>query len=260
MVTPQLPTPSAVKDCSPEDGLGIHFSMAFQPIVNASSGQVFAYEALVRGASEHSSAQVLANVSAENRYVFDQACRVKSIQLAAEFGMRTFLSMNFFPNAFYEPDCCICATLLEAQNRGFRTSRIIFELTEGEKVEDPVRLRDAVAWYRDQGFWTAIDDFGSGHAGLNLLADFQTDIVKLDMNLIRGINEDLVRQKIVKGIVRVCRELSIEPIAEGIETYEEYQTVRDFGVDLFQGYYFARPQFEALATVSCDLFDGKRRN
>src|SRR4029079_1704071 len=104
MPTPQAPMPSASKDCAPQDALGIQFSMAFQPIVNASSGQIFAHEALVRGDGEQSSAQIMAKVSAENRYVFDQACRVKSIQLAAQFGMRTFLSMNFFPNAFYEPD------------------------------------------------------------------------------------------------------------------------------------------------------------
>ena len=87
------------------------------------------------------------------------------------------------------------------------------------------------------GFRTAIDDFGAGHAGLALLAEFQPDIAKLDMDLIRGIDTDTARQKIVKYSVAMLHDLGLTPLCEGIETLSEMQTLRDLGVNLMQGYF-----------------------
>lgn len=123
-------------------------------------------------------------------------------------------------------------------------------LQKQRKIDDHKHLREIVEYYKSRGFLTAIDDFGAGYAGLNLLANIQTDLIKLDMALIRQVDQDKVRQAIVKGIVLVCRELSIEVIAEGIETYEELSVLKDFGIELFQGYYFARPAFRSLAKLS----------
>ena len=107
--------------------------------------------------------------------------------------------------------------------------------------------------YRKQGFKTAIDDFGSGYAGLNLLADFQPDLLKLDMELIRGIDQDSVRQVLVDGTVQMCRRLGVEVIAEGVETREELAALKGMGIQLFQGYLLARPGFEALPDVDLAL-------
>ena len=82
-----------------------------------------------------------------------------------------------------------------------------------------------------------------------------TDLVKLDMALIRNIDKDKGRRAIARGIIQVCRELSMQVIAEGIETYEELNTLGELGVELFQGYYFARPTFQALAVVPPELYD-----
>ena len=95
----------------------------------------------------------------------------------------------------------------------------------------------------------AIDDFGAGHSGLNLLADFQPDLIKLDMNLVRDIVNRGPRQAIVRAIVQACTELQVEIIAEGVETLDEYHWFEDQGVHLFQGFLFARPEFEALPAV-----------
>ncbi|MFT6206191.1 MAG: EAL domain-containing protein (putative c-di-GMP-specific phosphodiesterase class I) [Colwellia sp.] len=84
---------------------------------------------------------------------------------------------------------------------------------------------------------------------MGLLADFQTNIVKIDMGLIRNINEDKVRQSIVKNCLNIFNDLNITPLAEGIETKEEYRCLRDFGIELMQGYFFARPGFENLPLV-----------
>lgn len=99
------------------------------------------------------------------------------------------------------------------------------------------------------GFKTAIDDFGAGYSGLNLLADFQTDIVKLDMALIRNIDTDTGRQTIVTHTLNMLRELGVRALAEGIESEEEYRWLKAAGVELMQGYYFAKPGFESLPEI-----------
>lgn len=248
--------PLGCSECLDGAGLDFDFTMAFQPIVEVSSGRIFAHEALVRGPNGEGAGSVFAHVNDGNRYRFDQACRVKAIRLASQLGMHTMLSINFLPNAVYRPELCIRTTLKAAQEWDFPIERIIFEVTEGERIDDQAHLRNIIAHYKERGFCTAIDDFGAGYAGLNLLADFQSDIVKLDMALIRDIDKDRTRRAITNGILRMCGDLGIQVIAEGVETREEYLTLRDFGIDLFQGYYFARPAFQALAEVPAAALEG----
>ena len=225
------------------------FTMAFQPIVSASRRNVFAYEALVRGVGGESAATVLAGVTRRNRYAFDQSCRRTAIDLAARLGiveLGVFLSINFIPGAMYEPENCVRATLAAARRVKLPADRLIFEVTEGEEVLNPSHLAKIFDVYRRHGFKPAIDDFGAGYAGLNLLAEFQPNIIKLDRKLIQDIDASQPRRSIVRAVLSVCTDLAITPLAEGVETEAEYRTLRALGIDLFQGYLFARPGFEAL--------------
>ena len=95
----------------------------------------------------------------------------------------------------------------------------------------------------------AIDDFGAGYSGLNLLADFQPDQIKLDMKLIRGIEWHGPRQAIVRAINQICLDLGIDVIAEGVETELEYAWLASQGIHLYQGYLFAKPGFESFPKV-----------
>jgi EAL domain-containing protein (putative c-di-GMP-specific phosphodiesterase class I) len=229
-------------------------TMAFQPIVDVRRRTVFGYEALVRGRGGEGAGAVLAQVDDGNRYAFDQTCRVTAIELASRLGLAGMLSINFLPNAVYRAETCIRATLEAAAKLDFPPDRLMFEVTESEQVRDQQHLKTIFDEYRRQGFTTAIDDFGAGHSGLNLLADFQPDIVKLDMALTRNVDTDRVRRAIVSGIVRLCEELGIRLVAEGIETAGECLALQDEGIELFQGYLFARPGFEALPAVAEDLW------
>jgi EAL domain-containing protein (putative c-di-GMP-specific phosphodiesterase class I) len=132
----------------------------------------------------------------------------------------------------------------------FPTDRLIFEFTENEQIVDPDHLAHIVATYQKMGFGTALDDFGAGHAGLALLARFQTDSVKLDRELIRGIDSSLSRRLIVEAMVRMCEGLRIRVIAEGVETEAELTVLRGLGIRYAQGYLFARPAFERLPQAS----------
>lgn len=230
--------------CRDADPLQFDFSYAFQPIVDVQARRVFAHEALVRGPAGEPASSVLSRITAENRYSFDQACREKAIRIAASLNLESHLSINFLPNAIYRPEVCIRSTLQAAARHGFPVERIIFETVEGEKVSDGKWLAEILSEYKRIGFKTAIDDFGAGFAGLNLLADFQPDMVKLDMALIRGIDHSPARRAIVAGVVSMCGQLAIEVIAEGIETRDEAQCLSDLGIRLMQGYWFGRPQFE----------------
>lgn len=223
--------------------------MAFQPIVDVANGGVWAHEALVRGLEGQGAGWVLGQVTDATRYAFDQSCRIKAIELASSLPMNgARLSINFLPNAVYKAETCIRATLAAARRTGFPTDRIIFEVTENERVVDHDHLKSIFTEYRRQGFLTAIDDFGSGYSGLNLLAEFQPDIIKLDMELTRNIDSERARRSIVKAILSVCEDLAITPIAEGIETADEAKALRDLGVTLMQGYLFAKPAFQAVVT------------
>ncbi len=247
-------TELSCRNCIDGAGLDIDFSFAFQPIVDCLKREIFSHEALVRGPANEPANTVLDRLNDQTRYRFDQSCRVRVVRMAAQLQCPVNVNINFYPNAVYKPELCIRTTLAAADQYGFPTGRIIFEVTEGEEITDHAHLLAIIQEYRKHGFRTAIDDFGAGYAGLNLLSEFQPDFIKLDMKLIRGIDSNRPRQAIVKGIVQVCSELSIGIIAEGVETSEEYHWLKDAGIFLFQGYHFARPGFEILPEIRSDAF------
>ncbi len=235
--------------CGNPDRLGFQFDYAYQPIVDVARRSVYAHEALVRGPQGEGGMSVLSQVNEANRYRFDQACRVKAIKTAAQLGLAQRVSINFLPNAVYKPEVCIRTTLEAARTHGFPTERIIFEVTEGERVEDGPWLATILREYQRCGFLTAIDDFGAGYAGLELLADFRPDIIKLDMALVRGVDTSRSRQAITRGMVRICAELGIQIVAEGVETPGERDFFLGEGVTLMQGYLFGRPAFRGLTAA-----------
>lgn len=233
--------PVACAACRDGQAFGTSITMAFQPIVEVPTRTVFAHEALVRGSDGASAQDVLGSVSADNQYAFDQACRVRALECAVESRLPALLSINFLPNAVYNPEHCLRATLAAAERVGWPLANIIFEVTEHEAISDAAHLLNILRTYRARGFLTAIDDFGAGYAGLNLLADFQPDLLKLDIGLVRGIDSDRVRQRIVHHMTRLCADLGVRIIGEGVETAGESSALLDMGVALQQGYYFARP-------------------
>lgn len=233
------------------NSFSIPFTMAFQPILDVSAGRIWGYEALVRGVAGQGAYEVLSQVTDKNRYAFDQACRVKAIELAAVAIGDTDakLSINFMPNAVYEPRACIRATLETAARTHFDPSRLMFEFTENERMTDVEHVSHIVSEYRRMGFTTALDDFGAGYAGLSLLSRFQTDLIKLDMELLRGIEASRVKQAIVRGLAGIAAELNIVLLAEGIETAEELAVLKGLGIKLFQGYFFAKPKVESFISM-----------
>ena len=238
--------------CSEEVELPFKFKMAFQPIVDLNSRTVWGYEALVRGVNGEPAFSVLNQVTDDTRYRFDQAARVMAIETAgALFGGRDLrLSINFMPNAVYEPSACIQKSLAAARRAHFPRKNLMFEFTENEKMTDPAHVQRIVEAYRKFGFIAALDDFGAGYAGLGLLARLQPDLIKIDMELLRDDHLSRSKQAIIAGVVGIARALEIIVLAEGVESEAELTVLRAAGISLFQGFYFAKPSVMALREVS----------
>ncbi len=236
------------------DGAGLPFTirMAFQPILDLQKREIYAYEALVRGPQGEGAGWVLNQITPQLLYRFDQVARVTAIRTAAQLQMKEKLSINFLPNAVYKPETCIKATLEAAEEFGFDRTRLIFEVSESEEVISVSHLTGILEEYRYQGFLSAIDDFGAGYSGLKLLTRLTPDLVKFDRDLVSGIEGDSRKQKIMRHMIALARDMDIAIIAEGIEEPAERDWLFEHGIYLQQGYLFARPALEQL--VSQEIF------
>jgi EAL domain-containing protein (putative c-di-GMP-specific phosphodiesterase class I) len=241
--------------CRDDIALPFRFKMAFQPIVDVSLGRVWGYEALVRGPDGEPAGFVLNQVTDEERYRFDQAARVFAIETAGRLfdgDPELMLSINFMPNAVYEPNACIQKSLAAARRANFPHRNLMFEFTENERMADPAHVQRIVEAYRALGFWTALDDFGAGYAGLGLLSRLQPDLIKIDMELLRGIHRSSAKQAIIAGIAQIAESLNVRLLAEGVEEEEEFFVLRAAGISLFQGYLFAKPALMDLPAINFD--------
>jgi blue light- and temperature-responsive anti-repressor len=226
------------------------FSFAFQPIVDAVAREVSGFEALIRGTWDEPAWQVLQQLPPERLNQFDQTARGEAIALAARLGVKGNLHLNFLPNALQDSPKTILTTIERAHEVGLPIHRIVLEVTEHDVSENPSEFADLMREVRGLGIQLAIDDYGGGGSGLNLLAELDPDQVKLDMGLIRGIERHGPRQSIVRAIVSLCADLDIGVIAEGVETVAQFAWLVTNQIRLFQGYLFARPAFEAFPVAS----------
>jgi len=225
------------------------FTFAFQPIVDTKVREVLSYEALIRGSGNQPAHQILGQVPAERMHLFDEKARMQAISLATRLGIGCDLNLNLLPRSLYSSPTAILSTMDAANRHHLPITRIVLEVTEGEIIADTTHFAGLINEYRGLGLKVAIDDFGAGYSGLNLLVNFQPDQIKLDMFLVRGIEAHGPRQAIVRAIDQACRDLGIDVIAEGVETIAEYEWLANQGVRLFQGYLFAKPGFESFPPI-----------
>ncbi len=240
-----------------KEGIDFEFSFAFQPIVDVRKREINSFEALIRGPHGEPAASVLARISDENIPMFDEICRWKAIEMASRLHIPKKLNINLSAKGLYQVDLNITATFKASLNTGFPVENIIFEVIETENLTDQRNLLINLKLLQEFGFKTAIDDFGMGYSGLKLLLEYQPNFVKLDRQLISNIHQDRVKQSIFSGMQRMCEKLSIDMVAEGVEMAEEYLWLENAGVAFIQGYYFARPEFEALPEVACQAYLNK---
>lgn len=234
--------------------LEVEFSFAFQPIVNVCKREISSFEALIRGPQGESARSVLAKMMRNDKKKLYNAHSYKVIELANYLNLSKQVNINLSASELYHVDLSMIGAFVSSRYNGISVENIVFEITESEDFTGKDLLFNRLKLLQDFGFKTAIDDFGAGYSGLKLLMEYQPNFIKLDRRLISNIHSDRVKQSIFFGIQQMCQHLSIEIVAEGIENKSEYIWLKKEGVELFQGFYFAKPAFEALPKVSCSVF------
>ena len=213
--------------------------MAFQPIVRHSDRGLFGYEALVRSTYAPltgpgaiiQAAEELGRLGELGRAIHTLVAR------AARAGpAETTLLVNLHPWDLRDEGLFAAGSPL-AEIAG----RVVLEITERASLEHVPDLRPRIDALRRQGFRIALDDLGAGYAGLSCLVDLAPDVVKIDMSLVRGVDRDPTRHRLVRAIAHLCSELGISAVAEGVETGGERDALSAIGCDLMQGFLFARP-------------------
>jgi EAL domain-containing protein (putative c-di-GMP-specific phosphodiesterase class I) len=192
--------------------------------------------------------ELVAQIDPKLTSQFDERILIRELQVAAALRLESMgakISLNMGPASGLDR----AHVLQEAKRLGIKPSSIVIELTEGVRME-PLKLARIIAYHRSAGVVVALDDFGGGYAGLNVLATCVPDVLKIDGELIRNINSSPLKKTIVGAFADVCRTLSVEIVAEGVETIAEVDALHRMGINLMQGYFFAHPQTGQLPEVS----------
>lgn len=220
----------------------------FQPIVEAGDpgGEVFAYECLLRGLDADGDLVNPGDMFEEAEaagllFNLDREARVTAIRRAAEYGVESNIFINFNPTSIYDPTYCLRSTMKVFEEVELRPEKVVFEITEGQRVKDVRDLLNIVDFYRDAGFRIALDDLGAGYNSLSLLSKLRPDFVKLDIDLVRDVGVDPYKTKVADKILEMANSLNVAVVAEGVESVQEYDWLNEHGADYLQGYLFARP-------------------
>jgi EAL domain-containing protein (putative c-di-GMP-specific phosphodiesterase class I) len=183
-------------------------------------------------------------VPAEHRAAFDHRAMLMALFTAAKLGLRSKLALNVAPSVVRHQGM-LQSLRTAAATAGIRPDRIILELSESE-FADPGHAVACLQAYRAAGFLTALDDFGVGQTGLGILASVQPPLIKLDPHLVHGVADDAVRHAIVESIVALARRLGSLLVAEGVETAADARALRQLGINLQQGFFYAMPEIDVL--------------
>jgi EAL domain-containing protein (putative c-di-GMP-specific phosphodiesterase class I) len=209
----------------------------FHPIVLAETGEIFGYEALARGVPRIlRSPEVMFEVAAEADLVWElsRLCRARALSGAKDLLQGDqLLFVNVDPHDFADPGFGVLDSI--------DPRRIVLEITERTAIKDYPKFRERLRSFRERGFRFAVDDAGSGYAGLGSIANLEPDFIKLDISLINSIDTNFIKQNLVETMVGFAKEQGAMVIAEGIERVEELETVKRLGVPLVQGFLLHHP-------------------
>ncbi|HEY2855464.1 MAG TPA: EAL domain-containing protein [Gemmatimonadaceae bacterium] len=218
----------------------------YHPIVITETQEIYGYEALARGVMRSlRSPEVMFDVAAEADLVWElsRLCRSRAIE-----GMDTHLQpgellfLNVDPHDFNDPAF--------NEHEVKYPDRVVIEITERTAIKDYPKFRERLRAFREAGFRFAVDDAGSGYAGLGSIANLEPDYIKLDISLINGIDSNFIKQNLVETMVKFSNDHGAKVIAEGVERAEEFKAVKELGVHLVQGFFLHRPSRAPAATLA----------
>lgn len=241
-----------VRENRAEGGFAGHpCQFALQPIVEPRRRKISSFEFLIRSPSGGSPESYFETVPAEQLYLADLQSKAFAFDLVNRLGLQDCkLSINLLPMSLTDVPLAVERLLEQISTHGLNPRQVIVEVTEQQAISRLDAFGAAIVQLRRAGIALAIDDFGAGFAGLSLLAEFQPDKLKIDRKIIQGIHTDGPRQAIVRAIVQACSAMGIIPVAEGVETMEEWCWLQAAGLERFQGYLFARPALNGVPAIN----------
>ncbi len=212
--------------------------MAYQPIVCPRTRSVFGYEALLRSNEPtlpHPGAVIDAAERLDAMQLLGRTVRERAPEPLASAGDEVMLFVNLHVQDLLDP------TLTAPSSPLSRMADRVLEITERSSLNELTDVRARVARLREMGFRIAVDDLGAGYAGLTSFTLLEPEVVKLDMTLIRDVHVSATKQKVIRSIASLCKDMGMLIVAEGVEVAEERDALVDLGCDLLQGFLFARP-------------------
>jgi EAL domain-containing protein (putative c-di-GMP-specific phosphodiesterase class I)/GGDEF domain-containing protein len=216
----------------------------YHPIVVTETAEIYGYEALARGGQRGlRSPEIMFGVAEEANLIWElsRLCRRRAIEgIPINLEPHQFLFINIDPHDFRDPTF----RYLDVDELGIEhPERIVLEITERTAITDYPVFQEYISSFRKQGFRFAVDDAGSGYAGLGSIANLEPDFIKLDISLISGIDTNFMKQNLVETMVSFANDHGIKVIAEGVEREEEWETVKALGAHYTQGFLFHKPRF-----------------
>ena len=228
----------------------------FQPIVWADNPtNIYAQECLLRAEASDGrivSAGTILDAAREASLLaqIDLAARHTAIREAVRHRVESDLFINLTPTYLYDPASCLRSTVRALDRAGILRSKVVIEVTETDKTDDVDTLRALTNYCRDNGFRVALDDVGSGYSSLNTIHWLRPDFIKLDMDLIRGVDHDPYKAAIAQKVIELAHDLEISTIAEGVETSGEMRWVQAHGATFAQGWLIAPPASPPVEDIS----------
>jgi len=217
----------------------------YEPIVDAHALTVFGYEALVRGpaGTRLASPLELFDVAAEEGLLFELDCLCRSAALAGAVGFPqgAKLFLNIRPSSFHDPSFQPDALIRTLERCQLGPQDVVFEISEQESIDNYEIFREARDGYGKLGFQFALDDTGAGYASLEAVAELAPEFIKVDRAFVRGIDEDPVRQTILRALQVLASELGARIVGEGLDTLEELRMLGSLGIPFGQGWLFGKP-------------------
>jgi EAL domain-containing protein (putative c-di-GMP-specific phosphodiesterase class I)/GGDEF domain-containing protein len=219
----------------------------YHPIIVTATEEVYGFEALARGVRrELRSPEVLFEVAAEANMVWELSRLLRKRAVAGIIGELKegqYLFLNVDPHDFDDPTF----RNLTPEDLGIPDpGKVVLEITERTAIKDYPRFQEYLKAFRERGFRFAVDDAGSGYAGLGSIANLAPDYIKLDISLIANIDTNFLKQNLVETMVTFANGQGAQVIAEGVERREEFETIKELGVHFTQGFLFHRPRYAGL--------------
>ena len=223
------------------------WALHYQPLINLFSGDMFGVEALIRWPDPAGGlvppgdfiplAEEMGLIEAIGAWVVEEICRQDA--LWRDEGLELEIGFNLSPRQLWQPDP-VRRIADQIDEAGIDPQRITVEITESTAMHDPDRTLEVLHGFKDHGLKLAIDDFGTGYSSLSRLRYMPVDVLKIDRTFVRDVNADRQSASMVSAIIALASNLQMEPLAEGIETEEEWRFLAARGCSSGQGFLFSK--------------------